>query len=179
MGDLDVDDYMLRIISVEFRIAAIGVDYRLAPEYKFPTQLNDGYAALKWAVEHASILSVDIAKGFLVGGVSAGGNMAAIVAHRTVDDAFFASRKLTGQLLGTPIILQHPHIPEQYKSEIYSLEQNKDNIFITADLLASIPGMLQVPRKVPITLPYTVHRRKGFRPRTSRPLGGTRPATRL
>ena len=66
------------------------------------------------AVDHAHLLCADPSKGFLVGGISSGGRLAAVLAHRALHDPFFADNPLTGQLLGTPSILRHPDIPEQY-----------------------------------------------------------------
>jgi acetyl esterase len=56
------------------------VEYRLAPEYVFPAAAEDSYAAVEWAMEHASELGGD-PKRVLVGGDSAGGNLAAVVAQ--------------------------------------------------------------------------------------------------
>ena len=74
-------------------------------------------------VEHAAELGIDLKKGFLVGGDSAGGNLAAGVALKARDDPFFAGRPLTGQYLREPVIAAHPDIvPEQYKDELRSFK---------------------------------------------------------
>ncbi|KAJ7110493.1 Alpha/Beta hydrolase protein [Mycena epipterygia] len=130
-GDLDIDDYYLRIISVDFRLSIVNVDYRLAPEHTFPAGLNDSYAALKWTATHAPDISGSLAKGFLVGGVSAGANFAAALTHRARDNPFFAERKLTGHILQVPMVLHPAAYPEELKPELLSIEQNKDAPIIT------------------------------------------------
>lgn len=48
MGNLEVDDHDNRNLCVNARIVIVSIDYRLAPEYPFPTQVDDSFAALKW-----------------------------------------------------------------------------------------------------------------------------------
>ncbi|EMD36102.1 hypothetical protein CERSUDRAFT_96328 [Gelatoporia subvermispora B] len=125
-GNIDIDDYFLRIMSAELQVSVLSVEYRLAPEYKYPVPVNDAYAVLKWAMENASVLSADPTKGLIVGGGSSGAQMATVIAHRALNDPFFAGagRKITGQILQCPTLLHPNAVPEQYKSELLSLEQN-------------------------------------------------------
>ncbi|KAJ7473591.1 Alpha/Beta hydrolase protein [Mycena galericulata] len=132
IGNIELDDYQLRTICVELQISILNVEYRLAPEHPHPTGLNDCYSALKWAANSASLLSADLQKGFLLCGLSAGGNLAAIVAHRARDDPFFKNKKLTGQLLQVPPVVHPDAVPEKYKSRLLSFEQNKDAPLMTA-----------------------------------------------
>ncbi|OCH90751.1 hypothetical protein OBBRIDRAFT_792947 [Obba rivulosa] len=125
-GNIHMDDYTLRILCVEFQISIVNVEYRLAPEYPFPISLEDCYAGLKWAADNASVLSASLAKGFIIGGLSAGGNLTAVIAHRTRDDPFFANKKITGQLLMIPAVVHPDGVPEEYKSELTSVEENQD-----------------------------------------------------
>ena len=66
-------------ISDEGQLIVISVDYRLAPEHKFPAAVDDAIAATKWIAGHASDLGIDATR-LLVGGDSAGGNLSAVVA---------------------------------------------------------------------------------------------------
>jgi len=78
LGDLDGVDWVCRSIAVATECAVFSVDYRLAPENKFPTPVEDCYHVTKWIVENASTQGVNPNR-VAVGGDSAGGNLAAAV----------------------------------------------------------------------------------------------------
>ena len=80
VGSLDSHDSACRFLARESRIRVLSVDYRLAPEAKFPAAVDDGLAAFLWAREHAAELGADPER-IAVGGDSAGGNVAAVVAQ--------------------------------------------------------------------------------------------------
>lgn len=84
IGDLDTHDETCRVLSSEANCMVVSVDYRLAPEHKFPTPLQDCYAAFEWVIENAETMHIDTDNVF-VGGDSAGGNLAAAVALRARD----------------------------------------------------------------------------------------------
>jgi len=87
MGDLDAVDAPLRALTNAAQTIVVSVDYRLAPEYKFPTAVNDCYAALKWVAANARALGAD-ADRIAVGGESAGGNLATVVTLMAREHAF-------------------------------------------------------------------------------------------
>jgi acetyl esterase len=79
IGDLDTHDVVCRKLADEGQLKVISVDYRRAPEHKFPAAVDDAIAATTWVAAHASDLGIDATR-LLVGGDSAGGNLAAVVA---------------------------------------------------------------------------------------------------
>ena len=79
-GDLDTHDEPCRILCAHAGMHALSIAYRLAPEHPFPAALDDTLAALRWARAHAASLGADAAR-VAIGGDSAGGNLAAVVAR--------------------------------------------------------------------------------------------------
>jgi acetyl esterase len=80
MGNLDSADLSCRAMTNRSGCVVISVDYRLAPEAKFPAAVEDAYAVLEWVAQNATSLGID-ARRIAVGGDSAGGNLAAVVAQ--------------------------------------------------------------------------------------------------
>jgi acetyl esterase len=78
-GNLDTHDQLCRLLSDDANVVIVSVDYRLAPETKFPGAAVDCFAAYEWALEHADAGGAD-SKRIALGGDSAGGNLAAVVA---------------------------------------------------------------------------------------------------
>ncbi|WBQ04608.1 alpha/beta hydrolase [Kribbella sp. CA-293567] len=83
VGDLDSHDAYCRALADDAGIRVLAVDYRLAPEAEAPVAAEDAIAAFNWALEHAEDLGADPAY-VGVGGDSAGGNLAAVVAQQCV-----------------------------------------------------------------------------------------------
>lgn len=99
-----IDDPFVDILCRERTALAgyvtVAVEYRLAPEHKFPVPLNDSYAALEWIVEHAAEFDADPAR-VTIGGGSAGANLAAAVALKARNNKGPA---ITFQLLEVPAL---------------------------------------------------------------------------
>lgn len=83
VGDLDTHDAVARFLARDAGLGVLTVDYRLAPEHRFPAAVEDAHAAFRWAVEHAPALGLGPAR-VAVGGDSAGGNLAAVVSQLAV-----------------------------------------------------------------------------------------------
>jgi acetyl esterase len=79
IGDLESHDQACRRLANEARACVIAVDYRLAPEHRFPAAITDSAAATRWIAEQAGALGLDAGR-LAVGGDSAGGNIAAVMA---------------------------------------------------------------------------------------------------
>jgi acetyl esterase len=79
IGDLYTHDGLCRSITNAARCTVLSVDYRLAPESKYPVAVEDSYAALLWIVANAERLGIDRRR-IAVGGDSAGGNLATVMA---------------------------------------------------------------------------------------------------
>jgi len=78
-GNLDSHDVLCAQLAIEARIAVLAIDYRLAPEARFPGAFDDTVAALQWVAANGATLGIDTTR-LAVGGDSAGGNLAAAAA---------------------------------------------------------------------------------------------------
>ncbi|WP_066321708.1 alpha/beta hydrolase [Bacillus sp. FJAT-29814] len=84
IGNLDTHDDICRALTNYANCVTISVDYRLAPEHKFPAAVEDSYAAVQYVYDHAEDFQVDRNR-IAVGGDSAGGNLAAVVTNLAKD----------------------------------------------------------------------------------------------
>jgi len=100
IGGLDTHDKECRSLCRGAGCVVVAVDYRLAPEHRFPAAPEDGYAALQWVAQNAASIGADPAR-IAVGGDSAGGNLSAVVALMARDRE---GPKLCFQLLVYPCV---------------------------------------------------------------------------
>ena len=101
IGSLKSDESWCRQACQELGMIIVDVDYRLAPEYPFPTQIWDSWAALQWTFANAEELGIDKSR-VSIGGLSAGGHLSAVLAHLARDEPGMAPLKL--QLLVVPAV---------------------------------------------------------------------------
>jgi len=99
LGNIDSHDTVVRALAKAADCIVVSVDYRLAPEHRFPAAVDDCLSAVRWVHQHASTFGADAAR-IAVGGDSAGGNLAAVVALQLRDDG---APKLAAQLLIYPV----------------------------------------------------------------------------
>src|SRR5580704_14966607 len=107
IGNLDSHDVACRKLADEGELIVISVDYRLAPEHKFPAAVDDAINATTWIAGNAKSLGIDASR-LMVGGDSAGGNLAAVVALSARDGNGPA---IAGQVLiypATDFAMTHP-----------------------------------------------------------------------
>jgi acetyl esterase len=86
VGSVETHDRLCRAIAANTPCCVVAPDYRLAPEHPFPAAVEDAWAALSWVADSVTELGIDRAA-IAVGGDSAGGNLAAVIARRARDQA--------------------------------------------------------------------------------------------
>jgi acetyl esterase len=128
IGDLDTHDVLCRQLANGARCAVFSVEYRLAPEDPFPAAVEDAVAATRWVASRARELKVDPAR-LAVGGDSAGGNLATVVA---LDARDRAGPALSFQLLIYPGTDQRCGFP--------SHERNGEGYLLTRQSIAYFRG---------------------------------------
>jgi acetyl esterase len=125
MGDRDTEHPWAARLADGSSAVVISVAYRLAPEHPFPAALDDAYAVLTWAAEHAVELGIDPER-IAVGGHSAGANLAAAVALRARDQQ------------GPPIhfqLLSQPALDD--RQETWSQRHFTDTPWATRDVVTA------------------------------------------
>ena len=123
VGDLDTADATARQLTVEAGCVVVSVDYRLAPESKFPAAADDCYSATQWIAQNAAAINVDPAR-IAVGGDSAGGNLAAVVSLMAKDRG------------GPPLVFQVLVYPvTAWDFDTGSYRQNAEGYMLTTDAM--------------------------------------------
>ncbi|MBM4266464.1 MAG: alpha/beta hydrolase [Deltaproteobacteria bacterium] len=120
LGNLETHDASSRSLTNQVGCVVVSVDYRLAPEHKFPCAIEDCYAATAWVAANARELDVDAAR-IAIGGDSAGGNLTATVALAAKERG---GPRIVHQLLIYPVT--------DARMETVSYRENADGYFLTA-----------------------------------------------
>ena len=109
----------------------VNISYRVAPEHKYPASQNDALDSMKWIADNATgpVLNSDPKKGFIMGGVSAGGAITACLSRMFQEEPL--PYPLTGQWLSVPSIMESSIaaqvLPEKYRPYYLSAEQQAKN----------------------------------------------------
>jgi acetyl esterase len=124
LGDLDSTDAFVRILVKHTGCVAVSVDYRLAPEHRFPAAVDDAYDALCWCFDNVKVLA-GRAVPLIVAGDSAGANLATVAA---ILDRNVARRRIAMQMLLYPVTDCAMDTP--------SYVENATGLLLTRDLMA-------------------------------------------
>ena len=154
--DLDSHDGACRRIANAIGAVVVSVDYRLAPEHRFPAAVDDAHAAAAWVADHADDLKIDSTR-LAVAGDSAGGNLAACVAQMARDRGGPA---LAFQLLVYPVIdstataNDHPSKTENatgyflttaqmdwYRAQYLPLDHDGNDPYLSPHVAESLAGL--------------------------------------
>lgn len=84
IGSLDENEATCRVLCDDVGAVVLAVDYRLAPEHRFPAAAEDAYAALRWVAEHGAEITADTRR-IAISGESAGGNLATVASMMARD----------------------------------------------------------------------------------------------
>ncbi|OJD29236.1 alpha beta hydrolase fold-3 domain-containing protein [Diplodia corticola] len=144
-GDNTQSSPLARVLARLHRATVVQPTYRLAPTHRFPTAAHDVWDAIEWLADPAGdasrLLGPDVdlsAAGFVVGGLSAGANLAAVTAQ-----AWISARRtpaLSGLHLGCPGLFEggERHVPAAYRPLWFSREQNADALITGTAVLERV-----------------------------------------
>ena len=112
LGDLDSQDHMARIMANRSGTIVVSVDYRLAPEHRFPAAIEDAYAAVSWVAANADGFGGD-GRRIAVFGESAGGNLAAAIVQEARRRG---GPRIALQVLAYPAVDRFDDSPSMYEN---------------------------------------------------------------
>ncbi|MFE7192591.1 alpha/beta hydrolase [Kitasatospora sp. NPDC057541] len=129
IGCLDENEYSCRAVCAAAGAVVVSVDYRLAPEHRYPAAADDCYAVLTWLHENAATIGVDPQR-LAIGGESAGGNLAAVTSLRARDQA---GPRISLQVLVSPVVAHPDEGRVSYRdyAEGYFLSKDSMDWFFT------------------------------------------------
>ncbi|KAH6952539.1 Alpha/Beta hydrolase protein [Ilyonectria sp. MPI-CAGE-AT-0026] len=142
-----------RVLTSKAGVIVVSLEYRLAPEHPFPQAIHDGLDALYWIAENPSQVhpSASPSAGLVIGGASAGASIANAVVYLNRD--LGSPIKVTGQFLSVAPLIPPPLVPEKYKDDYVSHEQNK-NVTIPSEELTQLLLAAYKPDKTsPLSVP--------------------------
>ena len=131
-----------------FEAIVFAVDYRVAPEHKFPAAVNDSYNAFKWIVEHAGAMGGDTSRLVLMGN-SAGANLVAVITQKAKKEGITSKIKLQ-VMNGLPADLRPENMENaaSYQENAVGFFQTKALCYFAVEMYA--PGQYNNPEVSPI-----------------------------
>jgi acetyl esterase len=141
-GDVRQSDWWCAGVAAGAGVVVVSVEYRLAPEYPFPTPVEDCYAATEWVAEHGAELGVDGSR-LAVMGDSAGGNLAAVVC--------LLARDRGGPRIGLQVLL-YPSV--DVGGDYPSKHENADAPILSARDLDNAPQLYLLGADADMKDPY-------------------------
>jgi len=120
LGSLETHDALCRALTNAAECAVVSVDYRLAPEHRFPAAVEDAYFAVEWVANHGESVDLDPTR-IAVGGDSAGGNLSAAVT--------LVSKDRDGPDLAHQTLI-YPAVDSPVTGEYDSYEENAEGYFL-------------------------------------------------
>lgn len=124
LGSIESHDAICRELANMASCIVISVEYRLAPEHKFPSAVDDAYESLEWVASHADELGIDASK-MAVGGDSAGGNLATV--------ACLISKERSGPKVVHQFLLYPSTGPA---ADYPSMTENAEGYLLTKDMMS-------------------------------------------
>ncbi|KAK1825534.1 hypothetical protein LTR12_000336 [Friedmanniomyces endolithicus] len=167
MGDLTDEDLNCRMFARDLGAVCVNIEYRLAPEHPFPQGVNDCWDVVQWCAKNATpssnILPADPKVGFIVGGASAGGNLAAVMSQLSRDEGLMPP--LTGQYLCVPALLWWDVVPEKWTAEYKSrTESTSDPVLKLREGKDRTTESLKADHSSPLFCPLLHRNLKGLAP---------------
>jgi acetyl esterase/lipase len=131
-GSIETHDWVCAALAETTGCRLVSVEYRLAPENKFPAAIEDAVAAVEWVSEHAFLLGIDPTK-LVVGGDSSGATLAAVVCQETLRSA---GPPISAQCLICPVLDFEERSPSR---QAFAENHLVDKITLEADLADYLP----------------------------------------
>src|SRR6202048_4918924 len=144
-GSIETHDRICAALAETTGCRLVSVDYRLAPEHKFPAAIEDAIAAVEWVSEHAFLLGIDPAR-LVVGGDSAGATLAAVVCQEALRNA---GPPISAQCLICPVLGFGATSPSR---QAFAENHLLDRVTLEADLADYLPDGAELadPRISPL-----------------------------
>ena len=143
---LDTHDRECRTLAYRAGCLVVSVDYRLAPEHKFPAAADDCMTALRWVLGHAAKLGGDAGR-IAIGGDSAGGNLTAVTVMLARDEGL---GPIAGQLLIYPVTDHYEPGTPSYREYADGYGLTRDSMIWFWDHYLSEPGQAADWRATPL-----------------------------